>query len=52
MDNPITRRAEFTMSALSLETASSFSNVSVFDHDEIKLDLNVTGNMNKIVDAY
>lgn len=52
MDKPITRRAEFTMSALSLETASSFSNVSVFDYNAITLDLNVTGNMNKVVDAY
>lgn len=50
--SPTTRRAEFKTTNLSLETASSFSNTNLFDCDSVKLDLNVIGNLNKVVDVY
>lgn len=50
--SPTTRRAEFKTTNLSLETASSFSNTNLFDYDKVQIDLNIYGDLNKVVDVY
>lgn len=46
------KEQEFTTSELLLTRASNFSNLKVYDTNNVNIQCNVTGNMNKILDYY
>lgn len=46
------REQEFTTSELLLTKASNFSNLKIYDTNNVNIQCNVTGNMNKILDYY
>ena len=49
---PAIQRATFKTTDLALKTGSSFSNVALFNCDNVKLNLNIIGNLDKVVDIY
>jgi len=52
VEGSIIRSIDFTTSDLQLTLANTFSNLVPFAPNEVKLQCNVTGNMDKIVEYY